>query len=882
MRLLKQDFQNLQSAIHLGEEEPHDKAIGLTWPAWQGEPARASVNLGQRNPARTAPKDAFFNTDDADTLARRIAMIDAHEAMGHAEDPALGHLLNLREHIRHTVPDEHPDKRRMLSQIVAGIEAPGITMEELTNEVLNPEVDSNLSQRVRENFAERAGEPGALFGGGTDTMDPDQAMRDMRGAEMNRAAMLGQMGVEQPPYSTFGKAVMPGTAGFPEDEPNDDIYRDLPDNIVAIQEQAYRLAELNTPWDKERWPTYEDWQDAIEMDGEVILDQMMHEPEYAHLRELYSQHSQPPENYGELQLPFKERDDIIDYYRNQGFWAPGENIHIPGIGELPPVPPKAAMHAVDGQPQWPTGTLYDDESGFTTGEPMDLAFRLLKYEPRDFLRQRRRGVRPRDMVPPNPFPQPKPEPATEAPAAEAPVEEPLAWGNPEGDPGHLEDRMEERFPDMQDEIKERITAAMNEHGGNIRRDPHLQTNEHAIVTHAFEDVQHGGDTHAIARIRGTRHPDFEGKLTPTVTTVHGVNSRGDLQGALRDKYASMIDATGTKMTWQHLGRKKKSYYVKVLDRLLKRIKSPEAKKNKQKYDKDYHSSPSRVKYRVDLKRERRKRGVYGKGGKDMSHTKDGGLVAEASSTNRARQGSNGNGTKKASPFDFAWALLKNVVPQGEDPSEYARAVQQAIAAANVDTTRGRSPTHPNEFPDEGIEGWPDPFLQGSHDKYRRLGITAPEYPEGHVFDDAGEQAERAAASLPDPSLTERPATPREQPATPPFSGDAPLGQLTDVYQSDAPNLQNLPPSPGPETSPFPPPPLHDRPVAVRPRTKLKSSEQIRAELRAQIAEQEAMAPDLTQFQPPEPPEPAPAPVRVKRRQTGPSRGTRRGRSFRRE
>lgn len=168
------------------------------------------------------------------------------------------------------------------------------------------------------------------------------------------------------------KAVMPGTAGFPEDEHNTD-------NIIAIQEQAYKLAELNTPWDKERWPNYEDWQEAIEMDGEGILAQMMHEPEYAHLRELYSQHSQPPENYGELQLPFKERDDIHNFYRNQGIPLPGEPIHIPGIGELPPVPSKVTMHEVDDHPQWPTGTLYDDKSGFTTGEPMDLSWRLLKF-----------------------------------------------------------------------------------------------------------------------------------------------------------------------------------------------------------------------------------------------------------------------------------------------------------------------------------------------------------------------------------------------------------------------------------------------------------------------------------------------------------------------
>ena len=72
-------------------------------------------------------------------------------------------------------------------------------------------------------------------------------------------------------------------------------------------------------------------------------------------------------------------------------------------------------------------------------------------------------------------------------------------------------------------------------------------------------------------------------------------------------------------------------------RLLKDRKSPEAFANKKKYDTNYHATPERKKYRVDLKRERRQRGVYGKGGKDMSHSKDGKLTPEDPSSNRARQ-----------------------------------------------------------------------------------------------------------------------------------------------------------------------------------------------------------------------------------------------------
>ena len=41
-------------------------------------------------------------------------------------------------------------------------------------------------------------------------------------------------------------------------------------------------------------------------------------------------------------------------------------------------------------------------------------------------------------------------------------------------------------------------------------------------------------------------------------------------------------------------------------------------------------------YRAELNKARRDAGVYGKGGKDFSHTKRGGLVRENASKNRAR------------------------------------------------------------------------------------------------------------------------------------------------------------------------------------------------------------------------------------------------------
>lgn len=79
--------------------------------------------------------------------------------------------------------------------------------------------------------------------------------------------------------------------------------------------------------------------------------------------------------------------------------------------------------------------------------------------------------------------------------------------------------------------------------------------------------------------------------------------------------------------------------------LLKHAISPEAIAHKRKYDTDYESNPKRVNYRESLNNERRKRGIYGKGGPDMSHTKEHTLVAESPHDNRARHFKN-RGTLK--------------------------------------------------------------------------------------------------------------------------------------------------------------------------------------------------------------------------------------------
>jgi hypothetical protein len=71
--------------------------------------------------------------------------------------------------------------------------------------------------------------------------------------------------------------------------------------------------------------------------------------------------------------------------------------------------------------------------------------------------------------------------------------------------------------------------------------------------------------------------------------------------------------------------------------------NPEAYKKKLAYDKKRNARPDRKQYRAELARERRARGIMGKGGPDVSHTADGKFKLENPSKNRARNGHGDNG-----------------------------------------------------------------------------------------------------------------------------------------------------------------------------------------------------------------------------------------------
>lgn len=75
-------------------------------------------------------------------------------------------------------------------------------------------------------------------------------------------------------------------------------------------------------------------------------------------------------------------------------------------------------------------------------------------------------------------------------------------------------------------------------------------------------------------------------------------------------------------------------------------KNPKAAAKKAAYQRKYNKKPAVKQASEERWTERRRRGIAGKGGPDLSHTKAGTLVKESPRKNRARNGHNGKSTKK--------------------------------------------------------------------------------------------------------------------------------------------------------------------------------------------------------------------------------------------
>ena len=74
--------------------------------------------------------------------------------------------------------------------------------------------------------------------------------------------------------------------------------------------------------------------------------------------------------------------------------------------------------------------------------------------------------------------------------------------------------------------------------------------------------------------------------------------------------------------------------------------NPTAAAKKAAYQRKLNKKPAVKNASEERWAERRRRGIAGKGGDDLSHTKSGRLIKESPSKNRARNGAGGKPTKK--------------------------------------------------------------------------------------------------------------------------------------------------------------------------------------------------------------------------------------------
>lgn len=74
--------------------------------------------------------------------------------------------------------------------------------------------------------------------------------------------------------------------------------------------------------------------------------------------------------------------------------------------------------------------------------------------------------------------------------------------------------------------------------------------------------------------------------------------------------------------------------------------NPKARKKRVAAQKKINKKPAAKKNRAELAKERRKRGIMGKGGKDVSHLKSGKTTLESPKKNRARNGAGGKPRRK--------------------------------------------------------------------------------------------------------------------------------------------------------------------------------------------------------------------------------------------
>ena len=246
--------------------------------------------------------------------------------------------------------------------------------------------------------------------------------------------------------------------------------------------------------------------------------------------------------------------------------------------------------------------------------------------------------------------------------------------------GHLQLREEHRLEEGEpEEIREILLGyarkLVGPDGKYVKNGPKaISVKTHQLDHHRQAADGSNGDT-IIATIR----PHDDDPSMPQLHTVMYRRATQPFDHVYKRRWSLDKIYDHTKKSRQT--KKSIDSIVYFSDVLVKDRKSPEAMRHKREYDAAYNKRPDQVKYREELNRERRRRGIYGSHDHmDVSHTQGGKLTLEPEHSNRARH-FRGKGTLRVvKSMKDDLELLRNLMqgPMDEQDKKIAEATMTMI------------------------------------------------------------------------------------------------------------------------------------------------------------------------------------------------------------
>jgi len=250
--------------------------------------------------------------------------------------------------------------------------------------------------------------------------------------------------------------------------------------------------------------------------------------------------------------------------------------------------------------------------------------------------------------------------------------------------GHLEERERHRLEEGESEEMREILLGyarklVGPDGMYVKDGPRaISVKTHQLDHHRQAADGSNGDT-IIATIR----PHDDDPRMPQLHTVMYRRATQPFDHVYKRKWNLDKIYDHTKKAKETKDDKKKSTdsIVYFSDVLVKDRKSPEAMRHKREYDAAYNKRPDQVKYREELNRERRRRGIYGSHDHmDVSHTQGGRLTLEPEHSNRARHFRNKGTLRVVKSMKDDLELLRNLMqgPMDEQDKRIAEATMTMI------------------------------------------------------------------------------------------------------------------------------------------------------------------------------------------------------------